>query len=137
MANAFYVKGAEKLLAPLIGGSALPAGTLKAALVSTSYPQSLSADEFYDDISAYVVGTPQEIETATVTGGKLDGNDCTFPALSGDPVEAIVIYIDTGVPGESPLIAYVDQVTGFPYTPTGVDYTPRWDGGTYRIVSLV
>lgn len=135
--NALYVKGAEKLLAPIIGGDPLPAGTLKAALVSTSYAQSLSADEFYDDISDYVVGTPQEIETATVTGGKLDGDDCTFAALSGDPVEAIVIFIDTGTPSTSPLLAYIDQVTGFPYTPTGVDYTPRWDGGTYRIFSLV
>jgi len=47
-----------------------------------------------------------------------------------------VIYKDTGVDGTSPLIAYVDTITGFPLATNGGDITVQWDNGTYKIFSL-
>lgn len=138
MANAFYVKGAERLLAAALAGSAPVAGTIKAAIVKNTYPQNLSTDEFYTAISAYVLGTPQALTGVTFTGGKLDAADPTFAAVAaGDTSEAVVLYMDTGVAGTSWLIAYIDTITGFPLATNGGDITPQWDNGTYKIVSLV
>jgi hypothetical protein len=135
MANALYVKGAEKILSAAIN---LSTDTIKVALVKNTYAQNLSTDEFYSTISSYVVGTPQTLGSKTVTGGKFDAADATFTAVAaGDTIEALVIYKDTGVAGTSPLIAYIDTVTGFPLATNGGDITPQWDNGTYKIFSLV
>jgi hypothetical protein len=48
----------------------------------------------------------------------------------------VVIYKDTGVPGTSPLIAYIDTITGFPLVTNGGDITIQWDNGAYKIFSL-
>jgi hypothetical protein len=138
MANAIYVKAAEKLLGPLIGAAGLPAGTLKAALVANTYAQALSTDEFYSSISAHVIDTPMALVGATVTGGKLDADDLVLEAVAGgSTVEAVVLFIDTGNPATSPLIAYLDQMTGLPYATTGGNVTPRWDNGSGKIFTLV
>lgn len=138
MSNALYAKGAEKLLAPLIGGAALPVGTLKAMLVKDTYPQNLSADEFLAGIAAYRVGNDQALAGLTVAGGALDANDPLWAAVAaGDTCEAIVLYIDTGDPATSPLIAYIDQITGFPVLTNGGGIAPQWDNGPYKIFSLV
>lgn len=135
MTNAFYVKGAEKILSGAIN---LSADTIKAMLVKNTYPQNLTTDEFLSGVSAYRVGTDQALAGKSVAGGKFDANDPTWAAVAaGDTVEAIVIYKDTGVAGTSPLIAYIDQVTGFPWATNGGDVAPTWDNGTAKIVSLV
>lgn len=135
MTNAFYAKGAEKVLS---GAIDFTTDTIKVALVKNTYPQNLTTDEFYSDISAYVVGTPQTLSGKSVTGGKLDASDPTFTAVTaGDTIEALVIYKDTGVAGTSPVLMYIDQVTAFPLATSGGDITPQWDNGTNKIVSLV
>lgn len=135
MANALYVKGAEKILS---GSILLITDTIKVALVKNTYPQNLSTDEFYTSISAYVVGTPQTLASKSVTGGFFDAGDATFLAVvAGDTLEAVVIYKDTGVAGTSPLLFYIDTITGFPLATNGGDITVQWDNGAYRIVSLV
>lgn len=135
MTNAVYVKGAEKILS---GTIAFPTDTIKVALVKNTYAQNLSTDEFYSDVSAHVVGTPQTLSGKTVTGGKLDASDPTFAAVTaGDTVEALVVYKDTGVAGTSPLLFYIDQVTAFPLATNGGDITPQWDNGTAKILTLV
>lgn len=135
MSNALYVKGAEKLLS---GSVDLSSATIKAALLKNTYAQNLSTDEFYSDISANVAGTPQALGSKTVTGGKFDAADPTFTAVTaGDTLEAVVLYKDTGNPATSPLLAYIDTITGFPLATNGGDITPQWDNGTYKIFSLV
>lgn len=134
MANALYSKGKEKILSASIN---FPSDTIKVALVKNTYPQNLTTDEFYSTISTYVVGTPQTLGTKTVTGGVLDAADVTWLAVTaGDTFEAVVIYKDTGVAGTSPLLAYIDTITGFPLASNGGDITVQWDSGTYKIFSL-
>jgi hypothetical protein len=134
VANALYAKGKEKMLSALIN---FPSDTLKVALVLNTYPQNLAADEFYTSISTYVVGTPQTLTTPTVAAGVFDAADVTFTAVTaGSTLEAVVIYKDTGVAGTSPLIAYIDTITGFPLATNGGDITVQWDAGAYRIFSL-
>lgn len=123
MANVVYPVTKKLMLDYLLG-----LGTLKVALVDTGDVAYSAAHDFYADISAAVVGTPQEITTPTTTGGLLDGDGVTFPLVSGDPVEAIVIYVDTGNAATSPVLAYLDtDVVGLPATPTGADLPLSWN----------
>ena len=128
MANAVYPKYKELLLGTQTASS-LTAGTVKVALIDTADYTYNAAHDFYDDVSAGVVGTPQTIGNVTVTGGLFDGDNVTFSAVTGDPCEALVIYIDTaGAAGTDPLVAYIDTgVTGLPVTPNGGDITITWN----------
>lgn len=134
MANALYAKGKEKILSAAVN---FTADTIKVALVKNTYPQNLAADEFYTDISAYVVGTPQTLTAKTAAGGVFDAADAVFSAVAaGDTLEGVVIYKDTGVAGTSALLAYVGDITGFPLATNGGDITIAWSNGAYKIFSL-
>jgi len=134
MANALYAKGKEKMLNASIN---FTSDTLKVALVSNAYAQNLSTDEFYTSISAVVLGTPQTLASKTTTSGVFDAADVTYLAVTAGPItEGVVIYKDTGVAGTSPLLAYVDVISGFPMTLNGGDVTIQWDNGAYKIFSL-
>lgn len=126
MANAVYPKYKEAVI-QASANSALT-GTLKAALVDTGVYTYSAAHDFWDDVSAGVVGTPQTIGSKTYTNGVLDGADVVYTAVSGASVEAIVLYIDTGTPSTSRVIAYIDTgVTGLPVTPNGGDINIAWN----------
>lgn len=126
MASAIYPKAKEALLQ---GDIDMSTATIKAALIDTDDVAYNSAHDFYDDVSAAVVGTPQEITTKTFTNGQFNGDDVTFSSVTGDESEAIVIYEDTGTPATSHLIAFIDTGTGLPVTPSGGDITVTW--GSY------
>jgi hypothetical protein len=125
MANAIYPIYKQALL----GGASnidIDGGTVKAALIDTGTYTYSAAHDFYNDLSG-VVGTPTAIANTTVTTGLFDGDNVTFTAVTGNSVEAIVIYIDTGNVATSRLVAYIDTgVTGLPVTPNGTDLTITW-----------
>jgi opacity protein-like surface antigen len=102
-------------------------GTVKVALIDTADYTYSAAHDFYNDVSVGTVGTPQTIANTTVTTGLFDGDNVTFTAGTGDPCEALVIYIDTGNAATSRLVAYLDTgVTGLPVTPNGGDIVISW-----------
>jgi hypothetical protein len=126
MANAIYPKWKEALLQSL-SNAALNAGNVKAALVDTDTYTYSAAHEFYSSLSG-VVGTPQTILTPSYFDGVFDGQNVTYTGLTGPTIEAIVIWIDTGVAGTSRLVAYIDTgVTGLPVTPNGGDIETAWN----------
>ena len=127
MANAIYPKYKEAILQSASDSDILN-GTVKAALVDTGAYTYSATHQFYSDLSG-VVGTPQTIGAAkSVTNGVFDGGDVTYTAVTGNSVEALVIYIDTGNTGTSRLVAYIDtSVTGLPVTPNGGDISITWD----------
>lgn len=127
MANALYPKWKEQLL-QFTANNNLSSGTVKVALVDTGVYTYNSADQFYTSVSSAVVGTPQTIGSKTFTNGVFDGADVSYTAVSGNTVEALVIYIDTGSAATSPLVAYIDtSVTGLPVTPNGGDINIAWN----------
>ena len=127
MANALYPKWKEQLL-QFTANNNLSAGTVKVALIDTGVYTYNSADQFWSAASSASVGTPQTIGSKTFTNGVFDGSDVTFTAVTGSSVEALVLYIDTGTPSTSPLVAYIDtSVTGLPVTPNGGDITITWN----------
>lgn len=126
MANAIYPKYKEALL----NGSAntnMSSGTVKVALVDTGTYTYSAAHEFLSSLTGRV-GTDQTLGTKTFTNGVFDAANSVYTAVSGATVEALVVYIDTGVAGTSRLIAYIDTgVTGLPVTPNGGDINVNWD----------
>lgn len=126
MANAVYPKYKQALL-DASANVDLNDGTVKVALIDTgTYPYN-AADEFYSSVSG-VVGTPQTINNTTVTDGLFDGDNVTFTAVTGNSVEALLIYIDTGSAATSRLVCWLDtSVTGLPVTPNGGDISITWN----------
>ncbi len=127
MANALYPKWKEQLL-QFTANNNLSAGTVKVALIDTGTYTYNSADQFWSSASSASVGTPQTIGSKTFTNGTFDGADVTFTAVTGNSVEALILFIDTGSSATSPLVAYIDtSVTGLPVTPNGGDITITWN----------
>ena len=127
MANALYQKWKEQLL-QFTANNNLSAGTVKVALIDTGTYTYSSTDQFFSSASAASIGTPQTIGSKTFTNGVFDGADVTFTAVTGNSVEALIIYIDTGNTATSPLVAYIDtSVTGLPVTPNGGNISITWN----------
>jgi len=126
MANALYPKWKEQLL-QFTANNNLSSGTVKVALVDTGTYTYSSSHQFLSSLTG-VVGTAQTIGSKTFTNGVFDGADVTFTTVTGNTVEALVIYIDTGSAATSPLVAYIDtSVTGLPVTPNGGDIAITWN----------
>ncbi len=126
MANAIYPLYKQALL-DAAANTDLNDGTVKVALIDTGTYSYNSAHEFFSSVSG-VVGTPQTIANTTVTTGLFDGDNVTFSAVTGNSVEALLIYIDTGTAATSRLVAWLDtSVTGLPVTPNGGDITITWN----------
>lgn len=126
MSNAIYPKWKEAVMQASSNSSL--GGTVKAALIDTGAYTYSSAHDMWDDASAGVIGTPQTLGSKTYTSGTFDAADVTYTAVSGNTVEAIIIYIDTGTPSTSRLVAYLDTgYTGLPVTPNGGDISITWD----------
>jgi len=128
MANAFYPKFIEAMIGQAFAGTPTITGTLKSVLIDTADYTYSSAHDFYDDASAGAVGTPTTLASQTYTNGLLDGADTTFTAVTGDQSEAIILFLDTGTPATSRLVAYIDTgVTGLPVTPNGGNIAIGWN----------
>jgi hypothetical protein len=131
MANAVYVAFRNGVLGSHATRVDLDADTIKAALIDhgTDTP-NVTTDDFYDDINAGVIGTPGTLGSKTigsVAAGVFDAADVTFTAVSGNSVESVNIYKDSGSAATSNLIAYFDTGTGLPVTPNGGDITVTWN----------
>lgn len=131
MANAIYPKFKQSLLAG-DANSDLDNDTatdgVYVALVDTGTYTYSAAHQFYSDLTG-VVGTDQRITGPTVTSGTLDGSDLTYTSVSGNSVEALVIYRkNAGANTTWRLVAYIDTgVTGLPVTPNGGNITVTWN----------
>ena len=133
MANLLYPKGKQNFIS---GNINLVSGTIKVVLIDTGTYTYSALHDAYDDLSG-VVGTPSEILTKTVTNGVFDGADTTFTSVTGASIEALVVYLDSGTPSTSYLIAYIDTVSGgLPITSSGGNIVIQWDSGASKIFAL-
>lgn len=125
MASAIYPKAKEAFLKADID---LENDTIRAVLIDTGTYTYNTAHDFYNDLSG-VVGTESgAFASKTFTNGTFDAADITFSAVTGNTVEAIVIFKDTGSTTTDALIAYIDSASsGLPVTPNGGDITVTWN----------
>lgn len=134
MANALYDTGRDAFLN---GDIDYTADTIKMALVSSSYTPNLNTHDFWNDVSANVVGTPQTLAGKSTSAGIANCSDVTFSAVAGGSTVAyIVLYKDTGTPATSQLIACYDTATGLPIVTSGADITIRIDTGSNKLFKL-
>ena len=141
MANAIYPEYKEFLLSASANVS-LNVDTVDdgpyVALVDTGIYTYDGAHDFYSDIHPGAsIGTDQRIATPTVANGTFDGANVTFTAVSGNTVEALVIYRhNAGADTTWKLVAYIDtSVTGLPVTPNGGDITVTWNASGIFTIS--
>lgn len=135
MANAIYPIYKQALLDGL-SDIDLNDGTVKVALVDTGTYTYNAAHDFADDITGGV-GTDQRITTPTVANGTFDGDNLTYTAVTGNSVEALVIYRhNSGANTTWKVVLYLDtSVTGLPVTPNGGDITVTWNASGIFTVS--
>lgn len=130
MANAVYPLYKQSLLSGDTNTALTGSGStgLFAALVDTGTYTYSASHQFYSSLSG-VVGTDQEITSPTLTNGLIDGGDVTFSSVTGNSVEAIVLYRkNAGANTTWRLVAYIDtSVTGLPVTPNGGNITITWN----------
>jgi hypothetical protein len=131
MANKFYPKYKENLLkadANYALNSAEGVTGVYCCLIDTGVYTYSDAHQFYSSLSG-IVGTDQEILSKTQALGVFDGNDVTFPAVTGASCEALVFYRkNAGANTTWPLIEYEDTgVGGLPVTPNSGSIAIAWN----------
>jgi hypothetical protein len=132
VANTLYDTGRNAFLTAGINWTS---DTIKVALVDTGTYTFSQAHQYFSSITG-VVGTPATLANKTAVAGVADADDVTFTSVTGNTVEALVIYKDTGTASTSPLIAYIDTATGLPVTPNGGNIIVSWDNGANKIFKL-
>ena len=134
MANALYRKGAEKMLSGQIN---FMGDTVVARLARDTYAQNLTTDEFLSSVPAVTGATDQTLASKSVTNGVFNAANVTFAAVpAGQTAEGVVLAKWTGSDATSPVLAYIDVITGFPLAANGGDIVIQWDAGAYKIFSL-
>jgi hypothetical protein len=125
MASVVYPKAKESFLKADLDLDS----TVRAVLIDTGTYTYNAAHDNYDDLSG-VVGTESgALASKTFTNGTFDAADITFTAVTGNTVEAIVLFLDTGTASTDKLIAYIDSASsGLPVTPNGGDINVVWSG---------
>jgi hypothetical protein len=130
MANLLYPTGKKAILD---GDVDMLADTIKLALVATAYTYN-AAHDFYNDVSANVIGTPQTLSNKSTTGGLFDADDAVFTGVSsGQSVKYALLYKDTGSAGTSQLIALFDTMPGLPLETAGGDITISILSGAFQL----
>lgn len=112
---------------------------IRAILIDAAdYAVDLASHNFLDDVAAGArVSTSGSFTGKTIAAGVADANDLTFSLVSGDPVEAVLIYChDGGADSARRLIAYIDTAVGLPVIPNGLNITLAWSNGANRIFKL-
>lgn len=121
MANKLYPKTKAQFMKAVIDMSAIP---IRVYLLDSGYVYN-DAHEFLSDVGAgtRVARTnPLTGKAVNLTTGGFDSDDPTAEAVTGDNVEKLVMYWDTGVEGTSRLIHYKDTgISTVPFTPDGSD----------------
>ena len=134
MANSLYTKGKQHLIDGTID---LDTNDIRAILVDgADYTPNLATHETLANIpAAGRVAVSGALQSKTVTDGVFDAADVTFPAVTGDQFEYIVLYQHTGAESAL-LLLLIDTATGLPCTPNGSDITISWSSGADKIFRL-
>jgi hypothetical protein len=109
----------------------LASGTVKAVFVSSAYTYS-DTHQYKSSLTGIMQSGGSDatitIGNKVLTSGtfKTTDNTATLTAVtaSATTYNAIVLYVDTGVAGTSPLVAYINGVS---VTPNGGNITIDWD----------
>jgi hypothetical protein len=107
---------------------------VKVALIDAADYTASTSHMFLSEVPAVArVATSLALTGKTVSGGAFDANDVVLSGVTGDTVEALLLFQDTGVEATSRLIAYINSGASLPLAPTGGSVTIAWDNGSNKI----
>ena len=135
MSNVLYDTGRNAFLTGSINWLSAP---IWGVLVDTGlYTPNFATDQYLSVIPVgALISTAGPLTGMSASAGVADAADLSFTAVSGSTVEAVVLYVNSGVPGTSQLIAYIDTAAGLPFTPSGGNVAIQWDNGANKIFKL-
>lgn len=129
----------------LSGSFDMASATVKVALVQitgsgTPYTVNQATDQFLNIVpSGAIAATSPQLTSPTVVDGIFGAANTVFSSVTfAHACGALVMYIDSGTPSTSPLIAYMDSTdySGLPITPNGGNIDVSWPTGADLIFSL-
>jgi hypothetical protein len=123
MANGWYESGLRQFAN---GSIDWVNDDIRACFIDTGvYSVDLVNHDFKDDLSGIVDDMAASLASKAVSGaGVLDSDNPTFTGVTGNTVEAIVVYKYNAAPASAALLFYIDQATAnLPFTPNGSDVT--------------
>lgn len=124
MANKVYPKFKKAAISGGANCNIVAGGTnVKLAMVDLGAYTYNDAHEFLSDVAG-VVATSNNLGSKSASdGAAFQSGNGRFDAITGVSVEALVMYVDTGSPSTSRLVAFFDTgITGLPVTPAGTSY---------------
>ena len=125
MANDMYAKGRQNFLAGSIDYDADEIDTILTD--AADYTRNLATHDALDDVAAAArVSISAAIAGKSNTDGTLDANDTVHSAVSGDPTEEIILYLDSGG-AETADLLICNFDTSVSATPNGGDITIQWN----------
>jgi len=135
MSNRLYDLGRQKFLEGTIHWLT---DNIQCVLVDLdAYSPDFLTDEFLSAIpGGAIIATSGNFSGKTSTFGVADASDVLLTTVTGLEFEAIVIFKWVTNAADSPLIAFIDNATGLPTTPSGGDQLIIWDSGINKIFKL-
>lgn len=137
MANALYPKSKAQYMKGAIDLTSLSI-TIRAISIDTGDYTYSASHEFLSDVPAGArvkKSNPLTGRTVNLTTGAFDSDDPTMEAVTGEDIEGIILYIDTGVDATSRLLMYQDtDISTVPFTPDGSDVRIVVDSGGWFIL---
>jgi len=135
VSDAIYPAAKEKFLSGQLNWLSDPIVCL---LVGTANYTFSSAHASLADVpTAARIATSGTLTGRTATLGVADAADISFGSVTGNIVNAVILYANSGTALSSPLIAYLDTaVSGLPLNPNGAPIAITWDNGASKIFVL-
>lgn len=96
-----------ELTDPITGTNVVGSGAYTSGGYAVCIGPSAAGDNL-DDFSAALVGTAQTLTSTTITNGIADAADPSFPSVTGNSSEALMIWKDTGTESTSRMIYFYD-----------------------------
>jgi len=140
MANVIYPKARQHFCQGDLKWLATGGDTFKAMLVDLADYTYADTHEFLSDVPAAArVATSAALTLIDPADGVLDADDITITSVTGDPIEALIIYKDTGTASTSPLVIFIDHDASnnaLTFTPNGGSCQITWPSGATKIAKL-
>lgn len=138
MANTVYPKYKEACLS---GNGNLVAGDVRGILIDAADYTYSASHEFLSSVPAGArVAVSGSLTAKTVANGVFDASDITINSVTGDPVEAVLLYLHTGTDSTSRLVSYHDHepdgTTPISFAPDGNNVLLTWPNDASRIFAL-
>lgn len=121
MANFIYAKALQFYPFPNIVGNTIRVSLIR---MNDGYLPDPLNDEFYNAIPpAAIKAVSDPLTNKSFVGGVFKADDITFGAVpSGQACDGLVIWHDTGNNSNSRLLVWIDEYSGLPVTPDGVNW---------------